>query len=98
MFVIRFVALAILLYIGWVLLRSIAGGTKTPTAGKKSSATATPGGGDGSKVQDVLVEDPVCHTLVPKNQAVRLRKNGKTYYFCSEKCCDAFSETSRGDK
>jgi YHS domain-containing protein len=98
MIVVRFVALAVLFYIGWLLLRSIAGGMKTPAGRRKSSAKAAAGAGGESKVQDVLVEDPVCHTLVPRHQAIRLRKNGKTYYFCSEKCCDAFSATPRGDK
>jgi YHS domain-containing protein len=31
---------------------------------------------------------------VPKRQAVRLRKDGVTYYFCSEKCCDQFTGDS----
>lgn len=96
MVVIRFVALAVLFYIGWLLLRSIAGGMKNTGARKKSGKGS--GSGSSPGVQDVLVEDPVCHTLVPRHQAIRLRKNGKTYYFCSEKCCDAFSETSRDDR
>jgi YHS domain-containing protein len=50
-----------------------------------------------SKVQDVLVEDPVCHKLIPKHQAVRLRQDGTTIYFCSEACCDKYTATS-GEK
>lgn len=49
-----------------------------------------------TKVEDVLEEDPVCHTLVPRSQAVRLLYNGKTYYFCSETCCDIFTERQQG--
>ena len=41
-------------------------------------------------VQDVLVEDPVCHTLIPKGQAVRLHHENQMYYFCSNKCCEEF--------
>lgn len=41
-------------------------------------------------VADLLVEDPVCHTLVPKGQAVRLQHNNVLYYFCSETCCNRF--------
>jgi len=48
--------------------------------------------------QDTLVEDPVCHTLVPKHQAIRFRKGGETYYFCSDTCCDNFSESGRGEE
>jgi len=89
--VIRLVALAVLLYIGLVLIRAITGKSR------KDEQKGTGGKACGnSPVQDVLVEDPVCHTLVPKNQAIRLRKDGKTYYFCSDKCCDKFSESTRG--
>lgn len=98
MIVVRFVALAVLFYIGWILLRSIAAGMKTTRGRGKSSGKSPEGSKGGGGVQDVLVEDPVCHTLVPKHQAIRLRKNGKTYYFCSEKCCDTFSGTPGGDK
>lgn len=96
MIVVRFVALAVLLYIGWILLRSIAAGMKTTRERGKSSKPTSGSKGEAG-VQDVLVEDPVCHTLVPRHQAIRLRKNGKTYYFCSEKCCDTFSRTPGGD-
>lgn len=92
MFIIRLVVLAVLVYIGWLLLRGIISGSgkKRDTAGK--SGTGPP------RSQDVLIEDPVCHTLVPKHQAVRLRREGKTYYFCSEECCDKFSESARGEE
>lgn len=47
--------------------------------------------------QDTLVEDPVCHSYVPKKEAVQGVKDGETYYFCSEKCCKTFLE-EQGDK
>lgn len=92
MFIIRLVVLAVLAYIGWLLLRGITSSPKTKkeTAGKSQAGTP--------RSQDVLVEDPVCHTLVPKHQAVRLRRHGKTYYFCSDECCDKFSESARGEE
>ncbi|MGX9725953.1 MAG: YHS domain-containing protein [Candidatus Electronema sp. VV] len=46
--------------------------------------------------EDVLVEDPVCGILIPKQEAVRLRQDGATYYFCSESCCDAFTGGKEG--
>lgn len=49
-----------------------------------------------SAAEDVLVEDPVCGILIPKQQAVRLRLDGRTYYFCSESCCDAFTGGTKG--
>lgn len=33
-----------------------------------------------------LVEDPLCHTYVPVTHARRVEIDGKTVYFCSEKC------------
>lgn len=41
-------------------------------------------------LQDVLVEDPVCHTFVPKGQAKPLLIDGEKYYFCSDECCKKF--------
>ncbi len=85
---VRLFILAVLFYIAWRLFQ----GSKKKKAGNKQ-------GQDGSsQVEDVLLEDPVCHTLVPKKQAIRLRKDGKTYYFCSEKCCDTFIRESEGRK
>lgn len=85
---VRLVILAVLLYIGWRLVRSLLKDKFT------ENGTTDKGG---ARIQDVLVEDPVCHTLVPKSQAVRLRKRGQTYYFCSEKCCDSFTKKPEGE-
>lgn len=82
----RLLILAVLLYIAWRLIRNLIR-EKIDTEAEKRQKKKTAG----STVQDVLVEDPVCHTLVPKHQAVRLRQDGKTYYFCSDKCCDEFT-------
>jgi YHS domain-containing protein len=77
----RLLVLAILFYIAWRLLRK----NKVRKQVDESSQDHDSG------LQDVLVEDPVCHVLVPKHQAIRLRKDGVTYYFCSEECCDQFT-------
>ncbi|MDD2463910.1 MAG: YHS domain-containing protein [Desulfobulbus sp.] len=82
---IRLLVLAILVYIGWRMLRRDKKTAERP-APPDSSIETDP--------QDVLVEDPVCHVLIPKHQALRLRKDGVTYYFCSERCCDQFAEHS----
>lgn len=48
--------------------------------------------------EDVLVEDPICHVLIPKRQAIQMRKDGVTYYFCSQQCCDQFAgEPEKGE-
>lgn len=82
----RLLILAVLLYIAWRLIRNLIR-EKIETEAEKRQKKET----DGSTVQDVLVEDPICHTLIPKNQAIRLRQDGKDYYFCSDKCCDKFT-------
>ncbi len=89
----RLLILAVLLYIAWRLIRSLIREKISAEAVKKYKKEAK-----GSPVEDVLVEDPVCHTLIPKHQAIRLRQGDKTYYFCSDKCCDNFTESSGGNR
>ncbi len=78
----RLVIIAILIYIGYLLFR---GGRKKETKRKvESNGPAT--------VADVLVEDPVCHSLVPKQQSIHLQHHDEMIYFCSEECCQKFIE------
>jgi YHS domain-containing protein len=37
-----------------------------------------------------LVEDPFCHTYIPMSSAVKTLEEGKTIYFCSNKCLEQF--------
>ncbi|MDD3815187.1 MAG: TRASH domain protein [Desulfocapsaceae bacterium] len=78
---IKLVILAILFY---VLYRLLAG------MGKKKFESKPLDEKYSSPVADALVEDPICHTLVPKGQALRLQHENKIYYFCSEACCSRF--------
>jgi len=87
----RLLILAVLLYIAWRLVRNLIREKITDEAEKRQKKEK-----EGTKVEDVLVEDPVCHTLIPKHQAIRLRQEGKTYYFCSDTCCDKFTGKSGG--
>jgi len=48
------------------------------------------GPGDRPEIDDVMIQDPYCGTYFPQRDGVSLRINGKTLYFCSEKCRDAF--------
>lgn len=77
----RIVILGILLYI---LYRLLVGGMKKKqeAASRKSSADLP--------AHDVLIEDPVCHTYIPKGQSISLSHGDETLHFCSEKCRDAF--------
>ena len=84
----RIIILAALCYI---LYRLLFAGKK-----KEKPPQQRPVSGNSTAIQDVLVEDPVCHTYVPQKQAIRAAKDGKIYYFCSEKCCQTFLE-GKGD-
>jgi YHS domain-containing protein len=46
------------------------------------------------KMED-LVEDPCCHTYLPVSQAYQTLIDGKTEYFCSEKCCNRFLQKEK---
>jgi YHS domain-containing protein len=84
---IKLVVIAILLYFGYRLLVS-------DWRKKKDKSTDDPINEikDDGSVEDVLVEDPVCHTLVPKKQAIHLRlaDTREIIYFCSEECCNIY--------
>lgn len=78
----RLVVIGVLLYI---LYRLLTGPKGAKVAGRQKGSQTSGGG-----VQDVLVEDPVCHTYIPKQQAIQLHHDKKMYYFCSDKCCQTF--------
>ena len=78
----RLVIIGVLLYI---LYRLLTGSRRKGVRGRKYGPAAS-----GRAVQDVLVEDPVCHTYIPKGQAIQLHHDKQMYYFCSDKCCRMF--------
>ena len=80
----RLLIIACLLYILYRLL--VGPGKKKVSGSRKGGRSA------GGAIQDVLVEDPVCHTYIPKGQAVQLRQDKQIYYFCSNKCYKTFLE------
>ncbi|MBW6520765.1 MAG: YHS domain-containing protein [Desulfoarculaceae bacterium] len=84
----KLVVLAILFYVGYRLL---VGAVRNKFANKPSVEKPSP------QVSDLLVEDPVCHTLVPQGQAIRLQHENQIYYFCSEACCSQFIK-EKGEK
>ena len=98
MTLLRYAILALLFYIGWRLLREIIRDRIFGPSADSGRDSGQKGEGEDVPVQDTLREDPVCHTLVPQKQAIRLRRNGKTFYFCSEGCCDKFLDNPRGEE
>jgi YHS domain-containing protein len=84
---IKLVILAGLLYFGYRLLISDWNKKKNDQEEDTEAKSV-----QGEQVEDVLVEDPVCHKLVPKQQAIRLKQRGTEgyKYFCSEECRNTF--------
>ena len=80
---VRLLVIGVLLYILYKLLVGPRG--KGVSGSRRGEPQTT-----GNPVQDVLVEDPVCHTYIPKRQAIQLHHDKKMYYFCSDKCCQTF--------
>ena len=87
--------LIILGFLFYLLYRLIAGGIKSPKRSIDNGQTQGPDhSGNALKSDDELVEDPVCHTYIPKGQALLLKQKNKTYYFCSTECRDKFRDNS----
>ena len=92
----RILILAALLYIGYRLIsanfkkdndeQKQEGNGKSEEQGPAETETVA----DSGTVTDVLVEDPVCRKLVPKQQARTVESDGVTHFFCSQECADAF--------
>ncbi|MFC1524266.1 YHS domain-containing protein [Thermodesulfobacteriota bacterium] len=80
--------LIILLILFYILYRLIVRGKKNVEQ-EKTRPEKLP-------VQDVLVQDPVCHTYIPKKQALHFVQGNETYHFCSEDCRKAFL-TEKGE-
>lgn len=91
---IKILIISILLYLGYKLVTG--DGKKEET--DKEDACIEEEQIDTS-VTDVLVEDPICHKLVPKQEAIclKLELKQKNIYFCSEECCKQFV-SQEGDK
>lgn len=84
---IRLFILAILFYI----LYRLVFGKKSITRKKDAQSTGT----EPASLNDVLVEDPVCHTYIPKSSAEKLTVNGDDYYFCSNDCLQAYQKENQ---
>jgi YHS domain-containing protein len=44
----------------------------------------------GSSEAEELVQDPVCQTFIPRKEALKVQRDGKDYFFCSEGCLKRF--------
>lgn len=96
----RILILAALLYVGYRLIRAnfMKGSGDEQQDGSNGKEAQEPPTADGAaeagaeagSITDVLVEDPVCRKLVPKQQARTVESDGEVHFFCSQECADAF--------
>jgi len=74
-------------YIGYVIIKHVARSLGLwPQAPKPLEKDREP---------DVLVQDPVCKTFIPRREALRAEKGGATYFFCSEGCLKRFLSSDK---
>ena len=73
-------------YLGYVIIKKVAGSLGLwPQAPRPLEKDQEP---------DVLVQDPVCKTFIPRREALRVERDGTTYFFCSEGCLKRFQSGS----
>jgi len=79
------IKLIIFLLVGYFALKSI-----KSIIGTGSSTNIPGGGGAADQIDNLMVQDPNCQTYISKQDAVQAAKNGRTLYFCSTQCRDAY--------
>ena len=47
-------------------------------------------GGPGKEIDDTMIKDPVCGMYFPKMSGTSAVVDGKTVYFCGEKCREKY--------
>lgn len=86
----RFAILAVLFYFLWRLV------FPPKVTQKKDQNPETSHHSNDEVADDVLVEDPICHTFVAKKQAESIQHGDHTYYFCSTECRKTFINNNKG--
>jgi uncharacterized protein len=89
--IIRIIAILILVRLVLRFLAGIVRGLSSPASGqsRRSAPPATREGGH-------LVRDPHCGTYVPVGRALREGSGDSAIYFCSENCRNAWSARKAG--
>lgn len=85
---VRFLALAILGLVVYLILRST---LNAFVAGLRGAGRPTPARRAGT---DELVKDPVCETYIPRRKAISRGSGSETRYFCSAACADRYAARS----
>jgi YHS domain-containing protein len=83
----RLFLIIFLLIILYFLLRQMFCGLRSPDRDIRGKSAE---GADRQEELDEMIEDPVCHTFVPKRIAVIEQMGGREYWFCSKDCAVTF--------
>jgi YHS domain-containing protein len=82
--VVRFLALAVLAFLIFLIVRaSVHSFLAGLRGGPRSAASRRVG-------LDELVKDPVCETYIPRRKAISRGSGPDTRYFCSAACADKY--------
>ncbi len=70
-----------------------------PSQGQARRGGGVPGGARGEtghvEAKETVL-DPVCGSYLAKELALKVKKDGKTIYFCGEECRDKFTAEGNG--
>jgi hypothetical protein len=81
--VVRFLALAVLAFLIFLIVRASVNSFLAGLRGGPRSAPRRAG-------LDELVKDPVCETYIPRRKAISRGSGPDTRYFCSAACADKY--------
>ena len=73
------------LVVGYLIYRLV----KKTMLAYKEARYASPQEPQGQDTE-ILVQDPICGTFIPRQDALKVQKDGKDYFFCSEGCLKRF--------
>jgi len=86
---VRLLILAVLIYLAW---RAVKSWMASNSLGRRAEGDLQAG-----QVDDLMEKDPFCGVYFPKREGVRLQRDGKDLYFCSEECRDRYLEGEEKD-
>jgi YHS domain-containing protein len=78
----RLLILCFLIYLGYKVIKAMI------TPGKPRQTPEM--GRSVAQVDDIMVQDPVCHTYIPRKDGIAETVGKETFYFCSTACRDKY--------
>lgn len=85
----RLILYALLFYLIYQVIRFFQAIKRIQSRSKRPSTAVS---------SQIMVKDEVCQTYLPQDEALSLNFQGKTYYFCSEKCRQKFLTEAKKEK